>query len=64
MEKPSSRPINTIARDCIAVRLMNRAVTNCYNEALILGPGSAESGREKGQIARTRDPWTPFAAGW
>ena len=41
MEKQSSRPINTIACDCIAVRLLNRVVTNCYNEALILGPGPA-----------------------
>jgi len=63
MEKQLNRPINTVARDCIAVRLLNRVVTNCYNEALILGPGPAESGREKGYIARTRDPWTP-AVGW
>ena len=36
MDKPTSSSIDTIARTCIAVRLrlLNRVVTNCYDDAL------------------------------
>src|SRR5215471_19069803 len=34
MDKPTTRSIDTIAKTCIAVRLLNRVVTNLYDDAL------------------------------
>ena len=47
MDKPTNSSIDTIARTCIAVRLrlLNRVVTNFYDDALqkLLAGASADS---------------------